>query len=164
MFARGYSAWELEDAQSRHQLTFPPDLLDYYSRSRRVTAKGYDWTHDHEAIVTALKWPLDGLLFDLREDDRWIEAWGPRPEDRAEQEVRLTQLVASAPRLIPLTGHRYLCGEPHSSGNPVLSVYQSDIIYYAPTLADFVGSKGGHVAVDARPKRIAFWSDVIDAN
>jgi len=162
IFARGYSAWEIEDAQERHKLTFPPDLLDYYARRRRVTSKGYDWTYDHEAIVAMLKWPLEGLLFDVQHD-LWIDAWGPRAESLSEREERLTMLVGSAPKLIPLTGHRYLCEEPHESGNPVLSVHQSDIIYYAPNLREFVKRNGGGTALGARPAKITFWSDIIHA-
>lgn len=164
IFRRGYSAWEIEDAQERHKLTFPPDLLDYYSRRRRVTAKGYDWTYDHEVIVSMLKWPLEGFLFELREDDLWIEAWGSRPESLSEREKCLTTLVESAPKLIPLTGHRYLCEEPRAPGNPVLSVHQSDIIYYASSLREFLKRNGKYAALNKTPDKIAFWSDVIHAD
>ena len=49
----------------------------------------------------------------------------------------LRSVVSHAPKLIPLIGHRYLPEEPHEGGNPVFSVYQSDVIYYGANLADY---------------------------
>jgi hypothetical protein len=47
-------------------------------------------------------------------------------------------LVDAAPQLIPVIGHRYLLAEPCAAGNPVLSVYQSDLVVYGEDLRDFL--------------------------
>jgi hypothetical protein len=47
-------------------------------------------------------------------------------------------LVAAAPGLIPVFGHRYLLARPCVVGNPVLSVYQSDIIVYGEDLRGYL--------------------------
>jgi hypothetical protein len=64
--------------------------------------------------------------------------------------------------------HRYIPEEPHERGNPVLSVYQSDIIYYGADLDDYF-RRELDFALDpqgARPltpkRRIRFWSDLIE--
>jgi len=38
---------------------------------------------------------------------------------------------------IPVYSHRYLPSEPKATGNPVLSVHQTDIIYYGNDLASY---------------------------
>ena len=44
---------------------------------------------------------------------------------------------AQAPRLIPLISHRYLPETANETGNPVFSVYQSDVIHYGTDVADY---------------------------
>jgi hypothetical protein len=79
-------------------------------------------------------------------------------------------VFAAAPRLIPLDGHRYLPETPHERGNPVFSVYQSDVIYYGADLADWVRREdlGWDVGIPidpARPpKEIPFWSEAVRRN
>jgi hypothetical protein len=74
------------------------------------------------------------MYFDLDHDSTWLESWGRKPGTVPACKKLLRQLVEAAPTLIPLFGHRYLLGEPHRAGNPVLSVYQADIIFYGTDL------------------------------
>ena len=46
--------------------------------------------------------------------------------------------MATAPMLIPITGHRYLLANSLEAGNPVLSVYGSDIICYGSNLRNLL--------------------------
>jgi hypothetical protein len=83
-------------------------------------------------------------------------AAGPR-------EVILRMVLSRAPKLIPLVAHRFLPETPHEAGNPVVSVYQSDIIYYAANLDDFFnqefeGWKDWPLS-DQKINHIPFWSD-----
>ena len=98
----------------------------------------YDWRHGTETLNDAMTWPIDGILFDIEENDIWLNSWGVHPDTSEERRIRLLGLVHRAPALIPLTGHRYLLGTPFASGNPVLSVYQSDIICYGSDLRHFL--------------------------
>jgi len=54
------------------------------------------------------------------------------------QKQRVRELVEAAPKLIPVFGHRYLLAEPCVAGNPLFSVYQSDIIIYGPDLRGYL--------------------------
>ena len=72
--------------------------------------------------------------------------------------------MGEAPKLIPLFGHRFLPDRPREAGNPVFSVYQTDIIYYGTNLANYFANEF-HLDIGAprcRPeepiKRIEFWS------
>jgi hypothetical protein len=153
----GLSDSEIDQLEDRWAVRFPPDYrlflqhmhtvdramvgARFADTTRMVPTRGpsfYNWLTDTSALIEAFEWPLDGLLFDRRHNDLWLRGWGSRPATLRESEARIRELVATAPRLIPLYGHRYLLGEPHTSGNPVLSVYQSDIIVYGQNLRSYL--------------------------
>lgn len=98
----------------------------------------FDWQKDDEAIIDALSWPLEGLLFHVEENSLWLDSWGERPGNAADVREKVAKLVATAPVLIPITGHRYLLANSLEAGNPVLSVYGSDIICYGSNLKNFL--------------------------
>jgi hypothetical protein len=164
LWAEGYTQSELDAAQEKYGLVFPPDLVALL-RDRRP-ALGYDWRSDDEEIRAMLKWPLEGLLFDVENNALWWPEWGDKPGTAAARAEVLAQVVNNAPKLIPLVSHRYLPEEPYEAGNPVFSVYQSDVIYYGGDLADYFE----HEFVDPeRPlpqtvKHIRFWSDLVEWN
>jgi len=61
---KGYTQVELDSAQRRFDLEFPPDLIALLREKRR--ANGHDWTNDAE-IRRALAWPFEGLLVDVEQ-------------------------------------------------------------------------------------------------
>lgn len=162
LWATGYTQAELDSAQARYDLVFPPDLVALLRDRRPVRA--YDWRSDDSEIREMLKWPLQGLIFDVENKGLWWPEWGDRPEAVGARSEVLAKLVGDAPKLIPLVSHRYLPTEPHEAGNPVFSVYQSDVIYYGSDLIDYFERE----FVDSgrplpRPiKRIRFWSDLVE--
>ena len=161
----GYTKTELDEVQERFALRFPPDLVELLQEKRPCA--GFDWRSDNEEIRAALRWPLEGLLFDVEMSDFWLSAWGPRPSNPKERNNIATLAVAAAPKLIPLFGHRFIPEEPHERGNPVFSVYQTDVIYYGANLEDYFRREFKEIAWAADwpiPKRIRFWSDLVDDN
>jgi hypothetical protein len=100
-------------------------------------ASFYDWIHGEESIRDALERVVDGLAFDVEENNLWPESWGTKPDAAEEREQRVRELVAAAPKLIPVFGHRFLLAEPCEAGNPVFSIMQSDIIIYGADLRDY---------------------------
>ena len=164
IWAKGYTQVELDQAQETYGLVFPPDLVSLL-RDRRP-ALGYDWRSDGKAIRAALGWPLEGLLFDVENNGLWWPEWGERPDTAQARAQVLTEVVQAAPKLIPLFSHRYLPCEPHEAGNPVISIYQSDAIYYGADLEDYFERE----FVDRRRpwptqvKQIRFWSDLVERN
>jgi hypothetical protein len=82
--------------------------------------------------------PRQGVLFDVEHNGFWLDEWGERPENRDDAARLASELVLSAPKLIPICGHRMMPDEPNLAGNPVFSVYQTDIIYYGLDLADYL--------------------------
>ncbi|GHO60945.1 hypothetical protein KSB_94200 [Ktedonobacter robiniae] len=74
----------------------------------------------------------------------------------------------------PFYSHRYLLAEPCAAGNPVLSIYQSDIIVYSVDLRDYLLTEFGDLIGTptpygsqltqekfARYQQIPFWGDFL---
>lgn len=157
----GYTQAELDHAQERYGLTFPPDLVALL-RDRRPS-DGYDWVGDDELLCEALNWPMDSLRFSAEQGFLWLKRWGDEPGDPETALRHLARDLADAPRLIPLTGHRYLPATPCLNGNPVFSVYGADTILYGASLDEFWRNESDGDYVVSEPRHIPFWSEVVEA-
>ncbi len=93
-----------------------------------------------------------------------MDAWGPQPQRLADALAVARAEVAKAPVLIPVYGHRYLPAGPELAGNPVFSVWQTDIIYYGYDLASYF-HEDFQVPLPAwaakSPRRIRFWEELV---
>ncbi len=173
-FEDGLTAVELEQIQKHHSISFPPDLVEFVSVGLPVSKNFPNWRSGFaetsagpKSIEQILEWPADGILFDVRHDNFWLPTWGDRPESIEDALVEASRQIALAPRLIPIGGHRYLPSEPLTEGNPVLSVMQTDIIYYGVDLSAYLLREFGIETQTKRngkhaPRRIRFWSEIVD--
>ena len=158
----GYSASELDAAQERYNLKFPPDLIELLLEKRPV--HGYDWRGKDERIEAMLKWPFELLEFDLENNWLWWPEWGDRPANPEDRAAVLRGELAKAPKLIPLISHRFIPEEPCEAGNPVFSMYGEDTIYYGANLAEYFENEFNSRYVIGPTRRIRFWSDLVDRN
>ncbi|MGJ5202362.1 hypothetical protein [Bradyrhizobium sp. HKCCYLR20261] len=161
-WTKGYTQSELDRAQRRFGLVFPPDLIALLTRRRPVD--GHDWT-DERAIRRALEWPFESLRHAVETGQLWWSEWGRLPSTARAREEALRDIVSRAPKLIPLIAHRYLPEQPHEAGNPVFSIYGVDAIYYGANLNDYFERE--FLGWSSRPwpakiKRIPFWSDLVE--
>lgn len=100
-----------------------------------------DWRH--EPVEQLREWAAyirDGVVFDVRENEFWSPSFGPRPSDVDERCEVAGAAVDELSPLFPLYRHRAVPvaapdGFASSSGNPILSVVQTDVVQYAPDLA-----------------------------
>jgi hypothetical protein len=77
-------------------------------------------------IVSQLDWPLEGMLFDLENNDFWINSWGNKPATYQQKGIIVRQKYSTFPKLIPIYSLRYIPMGPMEKGNPVFSVHQMD--------------------------------------
>lgn len=166
-FAPGLSAEELALAEERFAFRFPSDLREFLRIGLPVSHPWVDWRGERESSIRErLKWPLDGICFDIEQNAFWLAEWGPRPKRMELASDIARRAVANAPTLIPICGHRYIPAEPPEAGNPVFSVYQTDIILYGSDLLDYLQNEfkyhfgRAEFAAPANPRRIAFWSQL----
>ncbi len=160
-WTKGYTQAELDEVQQKFGLAFPPDLVALLREKRPVD--GHDWT-DEVAIKRMLDWPFEGLLCSVERELIWWPEWGERPASQDARKEVLQSVISNAPKLIPLISHRYLPENPHEAGNPVFSIFHSDVIYYGADLADYFERE--FIGWNQRPwpdqiKYIPFWSDLV---
>jgi hypothetical protein len=168
-FEAGLSPDEIARAEKRFGFTFPDDLRALLMFALPAGLRFPNWRNlDDPELARSLSWPLEGIWFDVQNNQFWPSEWGAKPDNEAAAYEELRRRVTSAPRLIPIYGHRYMPDRPHTSGNPVLSVYQTDIICFGTDLGnylhnefhDFFGTPPHNVTSEVR--EIAFWSLFID--
>ncbi len=163
----GLSDAEVSTIEEKYGFRFPPDLRTLLQHSLPAGQYFPNWRNGPEAeLRERLSWPLEGLLFDV-EHGVWQASWGPKPLVLAEAFAHIRRLVASAPTLVPVYSHRYIPTKPHRSGNPVLSVVQTDIIYYGNDLADYFRNEfqvPQPESITNVPRPVEFWTDIIDWN
>jgi hypothetical protein len=163
-WTKGYTQAELDRAQQRFGLVFPPDLIALLREKR--PADGHDWTDD-VAIRRALDWPFESLVALVEQNfSWWWPEWGEMPASPDGRKELLRSVVARAPKLIPLIYHCYLPERPHEAGNPVFSVMGCDVIYGAADLAEFferqfAGFQRLNEPLRQPIKYIPFWSDLV---
>lgn len=137
-FEPGLSEDELRWAEGHFGFEFPPDLRGLLGEALPLGERFPNWREPH-SVTERMWWPWEGLVFDLRHKENiWPASWGERPQDIREQLKIARKWFDDAPTLVPLFAHRYLPTEPCEAGNPVLSVYQLDIICYGGNLKDWV--------------------------
>lgn len=154
---------ELDQVEQRWGFRFTPEHRTLLSAG--LPTGGDDWPDwrdgDAEDLAERLAWPVEGVLFDVEHNDFWHPEWGSRPADTQAALDAARTCLAKVPVMVPVYSHRYLPADPDHTGMPVLSMYQTDIIYYGTDLADYFRQEFGIPAPtpeDHRYATIPFWS------
>jgi hypothetical protein len=168
-FEVGLTDDEVLQVETKFNIKFPPDLKLFLKTALPTSQKFVNWRaglkskEEANKIVSILNWPLEGMLFDVK-NNYWLEDWGQSPENYDEKEIVVKKNYETYPKLIPINSHRYIPSVPNESGNPIFSIYQLDIIYYGTNLEhyfanEFRYTKSGSYELENYPeKKIEFWS------
>jgi hypothetical protein len=160
-WASGYTQSELDEAEERYGIRFPPDLAALLLD--RSPTRGYNWNTDDLRIHEMLAWPTDMLLFDV-DNGLWWPGWGERPIQQDARHEIVRDAITRAPRLIPVLGHRFIPETPSENGNPIFSMHGFDTIYYGANLTEYFANEFGGLHKVAKTRRIDFWSDIVEGH
>jgi hypothetical protein len=160
-FAAGLTGAEVASVERRFGFRFPPDLCALLQAGLPQGEHFPDWrSGSEEQLREWLDTPRQGIFFDIENNGFWLPEWGPRPTAIQEALQLADRLLAAAPKLIPICQHRMIPDDPQLEGNPVLSVHQTDIIYYGHDLEDYLRhefSLSGRKPWPERLRSIRFW-------
>jgi hypothetical protein len=160
----GLTDAELHDVEHRFGFRFAPEHRALLRLALPAGEGWPDWrSRDPADLEGRLRWPVDGVLFDVRNDAFWPASWGPRPVEETAALAVARERLAAVPRLVPLFSHRYLPAAPAPDPSPVFSVHQSDVIFYGGDLEDYVQHEfwlTGSWSAQVPAARVAFWSDL----
>ncbi|ANP55647.1 hypothetical protein J2Z21_005720 [Streptomyces griseochromogenes] len=162
----GMSERELDLAEERWGFRFAPEHRTLLGAGLPTGRSWPDWRDgDPEDLAERLAWPVDGVLFDVEHNGLWLTDWDARPAGTQDAlEVARTHL-AGVPVMVPIHSHRYLLADPDRTGTPVLSMYQTDIIYYGTDLVDYFHHEFGRPVPTPEGHRYAtipFWSSFLE--
>jgi hypothetical protein len=155
-FENGLSNEEILKVELKFDIKFPPDYKLFLQTTLPVSESFVNWreglhsTETMAKIFSRLAWPLDGLLFDLKSNDFWIDVWGKMPDSYDQKEL--------------------IAKQPNENRNPIFSVHQMDIIYYGYDLATYLANEfhfalPNNFDIPEKPVReIEFWSNWVDSN
>lgn len=185
-----YSEEALKSAEERWSFKFPPDLKQLFLNKKPTGLGVWDWDKITDADFRgAQEHIVMGFAFDAVYSDFWYDLWGSKPfienppshgDSSAVAEFcePIAQVIRAhmdkTAKAIPICGHRYLPTSPNSAGLPILSIMQTDIIYYGLNLRDYfynefgedIGQQYGEII--ERDKQveipvIEFWSDFLSS-
>ena len=172
----GLNSAEFNALQERLNIRFADDHRAFLEAGVPVGQAWPNWRHrwfvpQKDPILGWLDAPVQGVLFDVAHDQFWHPDWGLRPSaGNAAVELARTHL-RSVPQLLPVFGHRFL---PPGAGRPpsaVMSVHQSDVIFYGDDLyewvaMEFIWSSEERQSYARTPSTtrpvIPFWTDVVN--
>lgn len=153
-FHPGLGDDEVREAEAHFGFSFPPDLLALLqyampvgdvaasSDSKNIGGGFPNWrVLNSRELQSQVAWPTKSVIVDVRESGFWLEMWGARPPDVNEAAAIASLSLGAAPKLIPVYAHRYICEEPHARGNPIISVWGTDIVYYGSDLATYIANE-----------------------
>ncbi|MFJ8663987.1 hypothetical protein [Streptomyces sp. NPDC093795] len=156
----GLSEKELDAVEARFGFTFAADHRVFLGAGLPRGGGWPDWRDgDPEELAERLRRPVEGVLFGVERNGFWHPAWAPKPSGAAEALRVARAELATVPQLVPVYSHRYLPGTAGEWGHPVLSVHQTDIIFYGNDLADYVRHEFTGGASSLMPRAtVDFWS------
>jgi hypothetical protein len=158
----GLTGDEFRAVETRFGFRFNPDHRTLLAAGVPGGDRWPDWRGSPAVLGEALAAPIEGVLFDVEQNDFWLPRWGIKPTtpDKAVGVAR--RALAQAPVLVPIYSHRY-APALNSADLPVLSVVQTDVIAYGDNLADYFFREFGVGSAQPRPslKHVPFWSDLL---
>jgi hypothetical protein len=172
VFEIGLSAKEVQKIEEHYLFIFPADYCEFLMNALPVSNNFVDWRNaDENQNIEMLNWPYEGICFDIEHNGFWLRTWGQKPDKLEDSLLIAKNAIEQAPILIPILGHRYIPSKPEEIGNPIFSVYQTDIIYYGRDLGEYLENEFGYYffgkgryQVTEPVTRIPFWSYLVDLN
>src|SRR5258705_2341911 len=91
IFDEGLNGNEVEKIEAKFNFTFPADLKLYLQNALPVSDGFVHWRlgieseKEAENIISRLKWPLEGMIYDIKNNGFWFDQWGDKPKDLDDQ-------------------------------------------------------------------------------
>jgi hypothetical protein len=159
---------EIASIEAQLGFRLPPDFAYLLQHLRDPGRVFFPWSDFRKQDYDdSIRWILEGIEFDIDRNSFWMDRWGKRPPMLSAALDVARKDFETWPRLLPISGHRFLAAEPCSPGNPVFSIVQTDIIYYGADLAhylvnEFVDHDRAQHTRAQEIRKIRIWSYLAD--
>jgi hypothetical protein len=137
--APGLSPAEIASIESQLGFRLPADFAYLFQHLQDPGRVLFPWSNfKKQEYDERIRWVLEGIEFDVDHNKFWMERWGKRPAALSAALDIARKDFEAWPKLLPISGHRFLAAEPCRPDNPVFSIMQTDIIYYGADLAHYL--------------------------
>lgn len=176
-FEPGLTDFEFEDIERKYGFEFADDHRAFLAAGLPVNVPpqdGQTWSRpwpewrggDLDSLRRQFDSPVEGVLVGVEHNGFWYGGWGERPADGAVALEAARRHLREVPVLVPVYAHRYLPAGRGSFGHPVLSMWQTDIIYYGLDLVDYMHQEfdeaRGETDESWSPRAmVPFWRDLL---
>ena len=168
----GVSNERILEIEKKINFVFPPDLRDllmnFVPRGFHKQDAGFpDWNNEPiESLSKRFDVFTESVIFDITNNNFWYSKWGKKPEAINDRVNLAKDKLKTEPKPIPIYLHRCMLSQPNIIGNPILSIYQTDMIFYGNDLYDYFKNEFGGDKInmnlsDPKLKLDNFWLNVI---
>jgi hypothetical protein len=135
----GLSPAEIASIEAQLGFRLPEDFAYLFQHLRDPGRVFFPWSNfKKQEYDNSIREVLQGIEFDIDRNKFWMDRWGKRPPTLCAALDVARKDFETWPKLLPVSGHRFLAAEPCRSGNPIFSIVQTDIIYYGADLAHYL--------------------------
>jgi hypothetical protein len=164
----GLSPVEIASIESQLGFQLPADFAYLFRHLRDPGHVFFPWSSFRkEEYDGSIRRVLEGIEFDIDHNKFWMDRWGKRPATLSAALDLARKDFKTWPKLLPISGHRFLAAEPSRPGNPVFSIVGTDIIYYGTDLPHYLMRE--FIGLDLVPpvhaqetRKIRVWSYLAD--
>jgi hypothetical protein len=135
----GLSPAEIACIEAQLDFRLPEDFAYLFRHLRDPGRIFFPWSNFRkQEYDDSIRRVLQGIEFDIDHNKFWMDRWGKRPATLSAALDIARKDFETWPKLLPISGHRFLAAMPCRPGNPVFSIVQTDIIYYGADLAHYL--------------------------
>lgn len=166
-FETGLTVEEIAKIEDIYKIKFPKSLKEFLMMVLPISKGFFNWRNLNQDNVMFIKKiinrPIEDV-YEFAEEVYWCDDWGKEPENEIDIALIVRERLKSAPKLIPVYGHRYIPMIPEDNP-PIISIHDIDIIYYGQNLEDYFkvefGGKEQRKIEFKNINPIPFWSDIM---
>ena len=166
-FETGLTIQEITKIEDVYKIKFPNSLKKFLMMALPISMGFYNWRNLEQDNVMFIKKIVNRPIEDvdeLAEEVYWCDDWGEEPTNEMDIALIVRERLKSAPKLIPIYGHRYI-PMTQEDNPPIISIHDIDIIYYGQNLEDYFKVEFGEKEqgkIDFKNiNPIPFWSDIM---
>ncbi|WP_162300539.1 SMI1/KNR4 family protein [Anaerosacchariphilus polymeriproducens] len=166
-FEKGLELEEIAEIENLYGIKFPDSLKDLLMTILPISKGFYNWRNKKKDNVMFIKEIIKRPIMNIQEmagEVYWCDDWGDEPETEDEIAKEVRKRIKSAPKLIPIYGHRYM---PiiMDEKPPIISIHDIDVIYYGRDIEDYIEvefGKKNQSDIDFKSiKTIKFWTEIM---
>lgn len=172
LFESGLSDDEFNEIEKQFNVIFPPDWKLFLSVGLPVSLGFPNWRAairgDQEAINFIRDYQnfiKDGFYFDIENNEFYLDA-SDKDLSIDKRKEKVSNAIDEAPPMVQVYLHRFIPSRPCENGNPIFSIYQTDIIIYGKNVPSYLRNEF-HMEIDwpgysEDLKYIDFYSDFLN--